>query len=878
MTLARYRRKRDFRLTREPRGGQTAKKGRLFVVQKHAARQLHYDVRLQIGDVLASWAVPKGPSLDPDVKRLAMHVEDHPLEYGSFEGTIPAGEYGAGTVMLWDHGTWDIDGDPQTEYRQGKLHFTLHGEKLRGEWVLVRRGGRTGETDRGDPWFFFKIRDAEARPGDDDGILEREPDSVTSGRTLDEIAAGKKPRGRSRRRNTKAAAANPAAPPRPAAARRDPQALKQLLAELSDARKGPLPATVRPQLATLAKRAPAGDQWLNEIKFDGYRMICRVERRKVTFSSRNQLDWTARLSHLVNAVRGLGVASAIFDGELVALEPDGTTSFQGLQNAMAEKRIGQLVYYVFDLLYLDGRNLTRVPLENRKRLLAALASDARGPLRYSEHTAGGAPELFAQAVKMRLEGIICKRRDRPHRPGRSTEWLKVKCSHREEFVIGGYTPPSGSRIGFGALVVGYYDNQHNLVYAGRVGTGFDDRLLAQLARRLSSLEQKDSPFVNLKGRTGAARGVHWVKPQLVAQVAFSQWTRDGYLRQPSFQGLRDDKPAAEVVLEQPISPSTVEMKSTSAKKTKRKSADPSDDAPLSAIPERVRLTHPDKLLYPDEEITKRQLAGYYAHVADWILPHVAGRPLVLVRCPNGYTGQCFYQKQTGKGMPDALARVAIKDKTKKIEYAVVDGVEALLSLVQMNTLEIHAWGARADNPERPDRLVFDLDPGEGVPWNRVAESAVQLRSFLSELGLAAFLKTTGGKGLHLVLPIERRTSWDDAHEICQAIAAAAAQSDPGRYTITLSKSARAGKIFIDYLRNARGATAIAPYSTRARPGCPVATPISWEELPKIQSANQFTLANVFARLAALQRDPWHEMDDARQSLSKSLLKKHHIHV
>lgn len=869
MTLERYRRKRDFRRTREPRGRKATKKGRLFVVQKHAARRLHYDLRLQIGDVLASWAVPKGPSLDPDVKRLAMHVEDHPLEYGSFEGTIPAGEYGAGTVMVWDTGTWDLEGDPETEYRQGKLHFTLHGQKLNGEWVLVRRGARPGETERGDPWFFFKIRDDAAREGDDDGVLEREPDSAASGRTMDEIAAGKKRVWHSRPSKSKAAAQDAGAPLRPVVARRDPQTRKRLLAGLPKAKKAPMPARIRPQLAMLAKKAPAGDEWLGEIKFDGYRMICRVEGRNVTFSSRNDLDWTDRLSHLVKAVRGLGVASAILDGELVALEPDGTTTFQGLQNAMAEKRLGQLVYYVFDLLYLDGRNLMQVALEDRKRLLAALVGRAEGPLRYSEHTIGGAPELFAQACRMHLEGIVCKRRDRPYRPRRSAEWLKLKCTHREEFVIGGYTAPSGSRIGFGALVIGYYDQHHKLVYAGRVGTGFDDRLLAELAERLKGLEQRESPFVNLKGRTGTARGVHWVKPRLVAQVEFSRWTRDGYLRNPSFQGLREDKKAAEVTLEKPLAPADVEQKPAHGKTAKPAAS----GGHASEIPDRVRLTHPDKVLYPEQEITKSQLAGYYAHIADWILPHVVGRPLVLVRCPRGYTGHCFYQKHTGKGMPDALRRVAIKEKTKKIEFAVVDDVEGLLSLVQMNTLEIHAWGARADNPEKPDRLVFDLDPGEGVSWQRVTESASQLREFLAELGLVAFLKTTGGKGLHLVVPIERRTSWDDTRAICQAIAAAAAKADPARYTISMAKTARVGKIYIDYLRNTRGSTAIAPYSTRARAGCPVATPISWDELARVKSANQFTLLNVPTRLAGLKQDPWHAIDEVRQTLSKSLLKK-----
>jgi bifunctional non-homologous end joining protein LigD len=466
MTLTPYRRKRDFRRTSEPRGGKAPKKGRLYVVQKHAARNLHYDFRLQIGDVLASWAVPKGPSLDPSVRRLAMHVEDHPLEYGAFEGTIPTGQYGAGTVMLWDRGTWHQDEDPEQAYRDGKLHFTLHGQKLRGEWVLVRRGGHASASrEKGDPWFLFKVRDVEAVPDDDDGILAREPYSVSSGRDLDEIAAGKK-RVRRRReqpladQHDKSPARSVSLPPA------DPQTRKKLLATLSGAKKAPLPEKVRPQLATLVQQAPSDDAWLNEIKFDGYRMICRAQGRQIKLLSRNGLDWTARLEHLVKAVRGLGLASAIFDGEVVALRPDGTSSFQDLQNAFATARPSQLVYYLFDLLYLDGKSLTGVPLEERKRLLAALVGAAAGPLRYSEHVVGNGPAFFARASKLHLEGIICKRRDRPHRPGRSSEWLKVKCTHREEFVIGGYTPPSGARIGFGALAVGYYDEQKKLIYAG----------------------------------------------------------------------------------------------------------------------------------------------------------------------------------------------------------------------------------------------------------------------------------------------------------------------------------------------------------------------------------------------------------------------------
>lgn len=468
MSLTRYLRKRDFEQTSEPRGRRGRKSGWLYVVQKHAASHLHYDFRLQIGGVLKSWAVPKGPSLDPDVKRLAMHVEDHPVEYGSFEGTIPKGQYGGGTVMLWDQGSWELDEDPEQAYRQGKLHFTLHGEKLRGEWVLVKRSGGSGTHHDGsrygrggkEPWFLFKIRDGEAREGDEDGVLEREPSSASSGRTLEEIAAGKRV-WHSNRKNGKQRASDSQTPARAAsqsAKPADPASRKRLLKELTGAKPAPMPRNLRPQLATLVKQAPAGDAWFNEIKFDGYRMLCQVERREVKFFSRNGLDWTARVPHLVQAVRGLGVGSALFDGEVVSLEADGSSSFQGLQNAFAEKKAGSLVYYVFDLLYLDGTNLLKLPLEDRKRLLAHVVGAGIGPVRDAGYLVGKGPEFFAEACGRRLEGIICKRRDRPYRSGRSAEWLKVKCSHHEEFVIGGYTPPAGARVGFGALLLGYYDD------------------------------------------------------------------------------------------------------------------------------------------------------------------------------------------------------------------------------------------------------------------------------------------------------------------------------------------------------------------------------------------------------------------------------------
>jgi bifunctional non-homologous end joining protein LigD len=885
MTLSRYQQKRDFKKTPEPRG-KSRKAGSLYVIQKHAASHLHYDFRLQIGGVLKSWAVPKGPSLDPDVKRLAMHVEDHPVEYGGFEGTIPQGQYGGGTVMLWDQGTWEIDGDPQQQYDQGKLHFRLHGDKLRGEWVLVKRHGAATASDRGkEPWFLFKIRDDEAVPGDEDGILEREPNSAASGRTMEGIASGRKREWTSSRKSASAAANGKKTRGQDAAPRADFKTRKSLVASLAGAKRGPLPKSIKPQLATLVKEAPSGDEWFGEIKFDGYRMICHVDRREVKFFSRNGLDWTRRVPHLVQAVRGLGLGSAILDGEVVALESDGKSSFQGLQNAFAEKREAQLVYYVFDLLYLDGMNLFKTPLEQRKHALAQILGAGQGPLRDAGYIAGKCPEFFAEACKHHLEGIICKRRDRPFVPGRSADWIKVKCGRQDEFVIGGFTRPSGARIGFGALLLGYHDEQGRLRYAGRVGTGFGDKLLTELSARLQKIEQHESPFVDLQGRTGQARGVRWVKPTLVAQVTFGEWTRDGLLRHPSFQGLREDKKAADVKRERAVSLAKVKqalppaqkesgsMSKSSSGKVATNGKVATSGAMSATLPGSIRLTHPDKVLYPRDGITKADVAGYYASIAEWMLPHLEDRPLTLVRCPQGTAGKCFYQKHADKGLPDEIGQVTIAEKRIKIAYPVVKNVEGLLALVQMNTLEIHAWGAKIDNVEKPDRLVFDLDPDPTVPWKRVVESAQQLRRFFEELDLTVFLKTTGGKGLHLVMPVQRRATWDEARGLCEGMARAVAAADPDRYTTNMSKAVRGGKIFIDYLRNARGATAVVAYSTRAREHGPISTPISWDELPLLKSASQFTLENVPQRLATLKRDPWREIATTRQTLAKSLWKK-----
>lgn len=752
MSLIAYKQKRNFRRTPEPVGKRAAHRRWSYVIQKHAASHLHYDFRLELDGVLKSWAVPKGPCLDPSQKRLAVHVEDHPVKYGGFEGIIPQGEYGGGTVLLWDRGHWEPEGDPQQGYQNGKLKFKLHGDKLSGGWMLIRRASKGSQDER--TWFLVKRRDTTSQSLEEGDILEEQPLSVVSGRDLSEIAgdadrvwgADGSRKGAGRKRT---------------AGKQRPVKRRAKAGTKSKASLRNMPTRVAPQLATLASAAPPGDEWLHEIKFDGYRMLCRIDGERVEFISRNERDWTKRLSPLVEAVQGLSIQQAIFDGEVVVENPQGVTDFQLLQNVFREGNAGALRYYLFDLLFLDG---------DRK-----------------------------------------------------------------------------------------------LTYAGKVGTGFSDRTLEDLGSRLEEMTQSKSPFADLKRASGEGRGAHWVKPQLVAQVAFSNWTRDQHLRHPSFQGLREDKLAREVVREEPVSLAEADIKANGkAKEGKRRE-----------VPADFRLTHPEKLLYPEDKITKFDLAKYYAEIAEWILPHIVDRPLALVRCPEGRHKQCFYQKHPGLGTPKSLRTVSIKEKSKTGSYVVVDDLAGLLALVQVSTLEIHAWGSHAEKLERPDRLVFDLDPDPAVSWRRVIEAARQIRQFLQDLGLESFVKTTGGKGLHLVAPIMRRHDWDEAKDFTRQVAGAIVAADPRSFTSNMSKAARSGKIYIDYLRNGRGAMAVAPYSTRAKAGAPISTPLSWDELTPSIHSDEFRLGNLPQRLAALKRDPWEGIFSLRQSITAAAKKTLH---
>lgn len=866
--LKRYRGKRNFVKSPEPAGhpGQRHPADRpIYVVQKHAATRLHYDFRLELDGTLKSWAVPKGPSLDPSQKRLAVHVEDHPLEYADFEGVIPPKQYGAGTVLIWDRGIWRPQGDPREGYRNGVLKFRLDGRKLQGGWTLVRMHSRNGSRDDGkENWLLIKEQDGEARRGKAGEIVATATESVESGRGLSDIAGAdaqvwhsNRPTSTSTRRADRPADTTVKVKRQSPVKR--PIVSDSELSKLPGVVKARQPDWIDPQLATLVDRMPTDENWLHEIKFDGYRLLCRVKDGDARLFTRNGNDWTPKLSDQANAVARLGLKEAWLDGEAVVLTDQGRSSFQALQNAFDSRFTGIIVYCIFDLLYLNGYDLRLVPLIERKGLLASLLSRSKDPqLRYSDHIIGDNQASFEEACRQGLEGLIVKRIDAAYRSGRGRSWLKVKCEQRQEFVIGGFTEPAGARQGFGALLVGFYE-EGTLRYAGKVGTGFSDSLLKNLRRTLVSLERPTAPFVNPP--TGyEAKGAHWVTPKLVAEIRFAEWTKEGILRQPSFQGLRTDKPATAIGREH------------AQHLTEAGGNDQSGHRRRKTPTETEPLTNPDKVLYPDIGLTKAALADYYTQVADWMLPHVRGRPLTLVRCPEGYQ-KCFFQKHVNEKVPAAIGRIEIQEDEGRDTYMLAESLEALLGLVQMGVLEVHTWGATKDRIERPDRLTFDLDPDPSVPWGQVIEAARLMKTLLEELGLVSFLKTTGGKGLHIVTPIQRTAGWDEAKAFAKMVADHLVTTIPQRFTSNMAKRARKGKIFIDYLRNARGATAIAAYSTRAKPGAPVSVPIAWDELSHDLSPDYFTVRNVPARLKRLRRDPWDAYNRSARRLTAEMSRR-----
>ena len=821
LDIATYNEKRDFKKTKEPRGRKLKGRGDSFVVQKHDASRLHWDFRLELDGVLKSWAVPKGPSLDPGQNRLAMRTEDHPLDYGDFEGTIPKGEYGGGTVMLWDRGRWipEPGKDPSKTIDEGHLHFTLEGERMKGEWVMFRLKPRPGE--KAEPWMLKKVTDDFAKPEQGDALVEECVTSVTTGRTMAEVAAGAdvwksnrggKKGGRARRK----------------------------------AGVGP-PKFMPPQLATLVDEVPTGGGWLHEYKYDGYRLLLATAGGAASAFTRKGNDWSDKFRSLVKAAADLP-AGCLIDGEAVALGKNGKPSFQLLQASLKGEK-ADLAFYAFDLLVDRGEDIRKLSNLKRKERLAALLKSASHPILYGDHVVGKGEALFDAICKEGGEGIISKKASAPYRGKRSSHWLKIKCIQRQEFIIVGWQK-SDKRRGFKSLHLAVRDGKE-LRYAGKVGTGFDTRLLESLSKTMAPMAL-DKPALDVP--PAARRGSVWIRPELVAEIAFAEFTRDNILRHPSFVALREDKPAAEVVREVP----------RHLKKSEKKGERPSAEA-LG-----VKISNRDRVIFPADGLTKGQLADYYAAVADVMMVDSANRPISLVRCPQGRSKKCFFQKHDSGSFGPDVRHVAVKEKKGGTEdYLYIADPKGLLTLVQMGTIEVHGWGSRVKPLEKPDRLVFDLDPDEGLDFADVRSAAVRLQALLADLGLISFPMVTGGKGIHVIVPLDASTTWPKVKDFAERFARAIAQAEPERFTANIRKVQRKGRIFLDYLRNQRGATAILPYSARARDGAPVAAPIAWEELDGIAAGNIFTILDADVLLERALSKPLAGWGEAKQALPKA---------
>ena len=781
--LAKYNAKRDFAKTAEPAGRIARGKGRRFIVQKHDATRLHWDFRLEIDGVLKSWAVTRGPSLDPGEKRLAVRTEDHPLSYADFEGTIPKGEYGGGTVMLWDDGQWaPIVGKSAKDLDEGHLHFTLEGERMKGDWLLIRLKPRAKE--KRENWLLRKIDDTEA--GGTDALVEDGLTSITTGRTMQEIAEGTKPRKIALRKQ-----------------KRTPKS--------STTGKAPLPKFRPLQLCTLVDTVPTGTGWIHEMKYDGYRALIAIGGGGAKIFTRTGLDWSDRFAGIADAAATLPVASALIDGEIVAFK-DGKPDFSTLQEALSNGDDAALAFFGFDLLALDSEDLTKLPQVERKDRLRPLFDKADDRLRFSEHVVGSGEQLFDEMCRQGFEGVVSKRADAPYRGTRNRDWLKAKCTRRQEFAIVGWIPSDKSRRGFRSLLLAL-NGPEGLTYAGKVGTGFSGDTMADLRARLDRLARKTAP---VDAPRVAVRGAHWVKPKLVAEIAFAEFTSENVVRHASFLGLREDKTADEVIAETPATP-----------------PEP------AALP--VRISSPDRVVDPTSKLTKGQLADYYAAVTPILLPWLADRPISLVRCPQGRAKQCFFQKHDAGSFGDRVHHVDIREKDGSTEpYLYLDDVEGLLSCVQMGTIEFHGWGSRVADVEKPDRVVFDLDPDEGLGFDEVRRAAEQVKQTLADVGLTSYPMLSGGKGVHVIVPLRPGAEWPEVKSFCERFARALAETDPDRFTANMAKAKRTGRIFLDYLRNQRGSTAVLPYVVRARPGAPVSAPVSWSELKEIDTPAHFT--------------------------------------
>ena len=816
-SLKTYREKRNFDITPEPAaGGVPNEEARTFVIQKHWATRLHYDFRLELDGTMKSWAVPKGPSFDPADKRMAVHVEDHPISYNTFEGTIPPGNYGAGKVIIWDKGVWIPLEDPHKGYRDGKLKFELRGHKLHGKWTLVRMKGRGDE--RQEPWLLIKEKDEYVRPASQYSVVDEMPDSV------------------------KALADRPASAPPSASG---PPA---------GARKAKLPEQLQPQLATLVDAPPRdSENWIYEIKFDGYRMLTRAEGGRIKLATRNGNDWTRKLPHLQQALEAMELPDGWYDGEIIMPGDRVPADFQALQGAFETSRTGDILYYLFDVPFCAGHDLREVPLLERRAVLQRIV--ARKPhdkVRFSAVFDARPEDVIASACRLGLEGVIAKRKDSAYVLRRSSDWVKLKCGQRQEFVIGGYTDPKGSRTGIGSLLLGVHDKEGRLRYAGNVGTGFNELTLRDLRHKLGKLHADASPFAP---DAELPRNAHWVKPELVCEVAFGEWTRSHRIRHSVFHGLRTDKPPKAITREEPSHSAPVD-------KPAAKAAD-------VTLPSSLRVSNPDRVIDAQSGTTKIGLVRYYALVAPLMMEHLKGRPVALVRAPEGIGGELFFQKHAERyKMPgvEQLDRAIDPDHPRLLEVATPDG---LLSAAQMNVVEFHTWNGVKAAIGKPDRMTFDLDPGEGVGWPQVQEASQLVRAFLTELGLPAFLKTSGGKGLHVVVPLKKQFDWDTVKDFSQAIVQHLARTIPQRFVAKSGGSNRVGKIFIDYLRNGFGATTVCAWSARARPGLGISVPVRWDELEGLKSGAHWSVVTVHTRLDQ-GNAPWSEYEASRATLASAM--------
>ena len=817
--LKRYKEKRNFGATPEPAEGGASAPGVLqFVVQKHWATRLHYDFRIELDGAMKSWAVPKGPSYDTHDKRMAVHVEDHPIAYNQFEGEIPPRQYGAGKVIIWDKGSWTPIGDPRKGYKAGRLKFELHGYKLRGKWTLVRMHGKAD--GKQDAWLLIKEHDEYARPAAEFSVVDQFPDSVAQ---MPMPASA-----------VSAPAEAPAAPAKKRGGKASARGMP------ADAVKAAMPAKLSPLLATLVDGPPPDpENWFYEIKFDGYRLLARIDAKGgVQLVTRNGHDWSGRMPHLVRAIERMKLALGWLDGEIVVLNESGGTDFQALQNAFDSENTRNIVYFLFDLPYYGGFDLTGVPLVERRGLLQALLAKAPPEIRFSEIFDAPPEDIVASACKIGLEGVIGKRKNSTYASRRSPDWIKLKCSQRQEFVIGGYTDPKGSRVGIGALLIGVHDDKGDLIYAGAVGAGFNGRTLADMLERLEPLGIDERPF---KNPTENDRRAHWVKPVLLAEVTFSEWTKDGHVRHPVFHSVRSDKPARAIVREKPVHPTGADREP--------------EPEPAATMPANFKVSHADRVVDPSTGITKVEVVRFYGLVAPLMMAHLKGRPVSFVRAPQGIKGQLFFQKHLELGQMAGVRQLDAALWPEHPELIEIAGPLGLLSAAQMNVIEFHTWNGVKTLIGKPDRMTFDLDPGEGVGWPMVLQAAELMRVVLDELGFAPFCKTSGGKGLHVVVPLRRQYDWDTIKDFSQAIVRHMARTLPQMFVAKSGPSNRVGRIFIDYLRNGFGATTICAWSVRARPGMGVSVPVEWQEVPTLASGAQWTLRNIHARLDR-GNDPW----------------------